>query len=451
MKGIPEPVAVWSVSWEPAADPRGPPFPALLASPGAMAFSGRTEDIERLTAAWKQARSGSAAAVLLSGEPGIGKTRLAAELAQRAHRQGALVLAGRCDDGLGVPFQPFAEALAWYCDHIAEPTVGGHPGELLRLSDHVGRVTPSARLPARTDPETDQYRLFDAVVSWLHGCADAQPVVLVLDDLQWATRPTLLMLRHVVSYGTDARLLIIATYRDTDVDRAHPMASMLADFWRRPGVDRVPISGLDHAETVELLERVGERAADENTIALASALLAETEGNPFFIGEVLRNLVESGGLIRRDGVWTSTVSVSELGIPEGIRDVLHQRLDRLGVGASEILECAAVVGREFEVGVVTKAADSDEGLVVDTIETALASRLVEEAGVDRFRFSHALVRQTLYERLSTSRRLRLHRRIAHHLEDEGRAVDRRTGVPLRRSRSTRRSTARGVLDAARGR
>src|SRR4029079_14687243 len=164
-----------------------------------------------------------------------------------------------------------------------------------------------------------------AVVSWLHGCADAQPVVLVLDDLQWATRPTLLMLRHVVSYGTDARLLIIATYRDTDVDRAHPMASMLADLWRRPGVDRVPISGLDHAEIIEPLQRVGERAADENMIALASALRAETEGNPFFIGEVLRNLVESGGLIRRDGVWTNTVSVSELGIPEGIRAGPHQR------------------------------------------------------------------------------------------------------------------------------
>ena len=214
----------------------------------------------------------------------------------------------------------------------------------------------------------------------------------------------------------------------------------------------MPISGLDHAETVELLERAGERAADENTIALASSLLAETEGNPFFIGEVLRNLL-----------WS----------PEGRSDV-QRRLDEHGVGfgarysrwasvtystsgwtvsesgATEILESRTpswVVSSRSEL--CTKAADSDEGLVVDTIETALASRLVEEAGVDRFRFLDVLVRQTLYERLSTSRRLRLHRRIAHHLEDEDRGVDRRTGVPLRRSRSTRRSTARGVLDAAR--
>ena len=386
-----------------------------------MAFSGRTEELGRLAAAWKQASRGSLSSVLLSGEPGIGKTRLAAETAQRAHREGALVLVGRCDEGLGVPFQPFAEALSWYCEHTPAPSLGKHAEDLVRLSDHVARWTPDARQPLRDDPETEQLRLFDAVLSWLTDCASAQPVLLVLDDLHWATRPTLQMLRHILSYGSDVRLLVIGTYRDTDVDRAHPLTPILAELWRRPGVERLAIDGLDHTETVELLERVGERAADDDTVALAAALLTETEGNPFFIGEVLRNLVESGGLVRRDGTWTSPLSISDLGIPEGIRDVLRARLDRLGSPTAEVLQCAAVVGREFDVEVVTNAADADERLVLDSVEAALSSRLIEEAGTDRFRFSHALVRQTLYDDISTSRRVRLHRRIAYDLEGTGRA------------------------------
>jgi predicted ATPase len=285
-----------------------------------------------LERAWRAVIDVGSTTLLLCGEPGVGKTRLAAEWARRAHAEGALVLYGRCESELSVPFQPFAEALGWYCEHVEDARFGRSPGELLRLNNRVGaRVAQTASSEAG-DPETAQYRLFEAVVSWLSEVAEDQPTLLVLDDLHWATRPTLLLLRFLIDRVGNSPLFVIATYRDTDLDRQHPLVQVLPDLRRLPNAERMVLRGLDESGVVALLERVGEQPADAQLHRLAAALVAETEGNPLFVGEVLRDLVESGALVRQDGRWAAASDLVDLELPEGVRAVIGQRLASWRIG-----------------------------------------------------------------------------------------------------------------------
>jgi class 3 adenylate cyclase len=411
LKGIPTPVVTWDVAWAPDRDAPLPLPHGLGDASQAMAFAGRAHELDVIGSAWDAARAGTPRAVFVSGEPGIGKTRLVAEQARRAHDDGALALLGHCDDELGVPFQPFAEVLDWYLVHADEVDTGRYPGDLARLSARIADRVPGAE-PLRADPETEQYRLFDAVVSWLAATCARQPVVLVVDDLHWATKPTLLLLRHALTHADDLALLVLATYRDTDLDRQHPLAAMLADFRRLPGVERLTLGGIGEAAAADLVAQLGDVGIDDPA-AFARVLHEETEGNPFFIGEVLRHLADTGALGPGRDVRTS---VGELGIPEGVKEVLGQRLDRLGADATDVLRAAAVIGREFDVGVLLAVSGHDEATTLATIERSVAARLLEEGDGDRCRFAHALVRGALEDEITTAVRLRLHLRVAEYLE-----------------------------------
>ena len=248
------------------------------------------------------------------------------------------------------------------------------------------------RIRSTRTPRAREYQLCEAVASWLLALAADQPVVMVLDDLQWATKPTLVMLRHLLRATADARLLVAVTYRDTDVDRQHPLGEMLIDLRKVGGVERVVLSGLDESGVVELLERVGRQDADDELVRFANALVVHTEGNPFFIGEVLRHLSETGVLVRRDGRWRSDRAIEDVGIPDGVKEVLGQRLARLGEPATSVLQVAAIVGRDFEFGTVVSASGKHEDAVLDSLDQTLVLRLVEETAPDRYRFSHTLVR-----------------------------------------------------------
>jgi class 3 adenylate cyclase len=411
LKGLPEPVVTWNVHWDALVD-EAPPLPSALAGArDAMALAGRTDELDVLGAAWAAARTGATRAVFVSGEPGIGKTRLVSECAQRANADGGLALLGHCDDELGVPFQPFAEMLDWYLAHVDDVVVGRYGSDLTRLSPRVGDRIAGAADPLRADPETEQYRLFDAVVSWVRELCAQQPLVLVVDDLHWASRPTLLLLRHVLTHCDDVALLVLVTYRDTDLDRQHPLASVLADFRRLPSVGRLVLSGIDDKAAADLVAQLGDVGLDDPA-GFARLLRAETEGNPFFIGEVLRHLADTGALAPGGGPTT----VVELGIPEGIREVLGQRLDRLGPEATDVLRAAAVIGREFDVAVLLAVSGHDEATTLATLERAVAARLVEEDEGDRYRFAHALVRSALEDEITIAVRLRLHVRVAEFLE-----------------------------------
>jgi tetratricopeptide (TPR) repeat protein len=411
LKGLPSATRVWGVRWSPAVD-EPLPFPSLLGRARSLQFAGRRHEMALMEQVWQSACQGHAGSMLVSGEPGIGKTRLASELAEQAHREGALVLYGRCTAELGMPYQPVAEALGWFCDHVADARFGRSPDELARLDKRV----PSSSEPVQGDPETAQYRLFEAVASWLEEVAESRPVMLVLDDLHWATRPTLLLVRHVIEQVIDARVCVVATYRNTDLDPQHALGAMLADFRRVPSIERIALDGLGPKDVRTLLGPVRSEGGDDRASDLAAAIHAETEGNPFFVNEVVRHLADTGVLQPSDFGWTTSVAVADVGIPEGVKEVVGQRLKRLGDEASVVLQGASVAGRDFTVAEVTAASDIAEPQVIAALEKACAAQLVAEVAADRFRFSHALVQSALADGISTTRRLRMHRAIAVHLE-----------------------------------
>jgi class 3 adenylate cyclase/tetratricopeptide (TPR) repeat protein len=421
LKGLPQPVGVCEVAWEPLPAP-SVPLPALLTDRGRI-FVGRERELERLGQLWKEATAGELRIALLAGEPGVGKTRLAAELAGRVSAEGATVLAGRCDEDLGVPYQPFVDALRHFVDHTPPEELAGrlgrYPGELVRLVPELGQRLPDdLPPPLRSDPETERYRLFDAVDGWLRGVSAEAPLLLVLDDLQWAAKPTLLLLRHVVRSAEPARLLIAATYRDTDIARGHPLTELLADLRRGRGAERLSLTGLDVPGVAAFLEEAAGHALSEEGGDLARAVWAETEGNPFFVVEVLRHLSEVGALERREGRWVATPALEVLGIPEGVRDVVGRRLSRLSEATNRALTLAAVVGLEFDPAVVAAAGGMGEDDLLAAVEEAAAARLVAEVpgAAPRNRFSHALVRATLYDELSAGRRVTFHRKVAEAIE-----------------------------------
>jgi class 3 adenylate cyclase/tetratricopeptide (TPR) repeat protein len=410
------------VAWEALGGSRGRtgvPFPGLLAVGHSTGYVGREQLLGHLEEARQQATAGACRAVLLCGEPGIGKTRTAAEVAQAAFAEGAIVLYGRCDEEIGAPYQPFAEALDWHTSHVDEPVLGRHPGELIRLQPLLGARTVGLPAPVSSDPRSEEYLLFEATRSWLVELSRQQPVVLVLDDLHWASKPVLLLLRHVlrlaVAEGDGVRLLVLGTYRDTELGRSHALAGVMADVRRLPGVAQLTIAGLSVAEVAELLSQAAGHALDDDGRRLAEILHAETEGNPFFVGEVLRHLVETGTVRRHDNRWVVANS-GMVAVPEGVRDVVGRRLGRLAAQANDMLSVAAVVGRDFDVELLTALHDVPEDSLLDALDEAVQAGLVQETGADRYRFAHVLVQVTLYEELSATRRRRLHRRVGEALE-----------------------------------
>jgi DNA-binding SARP family transcriptional activator len=391
--------------------------PALLAERDGV-FVGRGGELARLESVWDAAGALGARIVLIAGEPGVGKTRLAAELADRAARD-APVLAGRCDEDLGVPYQPFVEALREYVARAAPTTLraglGRWAGELTRLVPEIAELLDDLDPPLRADPETERHRLFEAVASWLAAAGAGGRVLVLLDDLHWAPRPTLQLLRHVTRSPLTAALVVVATYRDTETGRGHPLTALLADLRRQPGVERMHLDGLAEAAVAELLRG----AAPDSPVdpALSRTIHAETEGVPFFVLEVLRHLVETGTLCSP----AARLHLEEAGLPDGVREVMGRRLTRLGVGTVEVLRLAAVVGAEFDPAVVRAAGGHDEDTVLDALEEAGAARLIVEVGgpVPRYRFAHALVRATVLDELTAARRAAWHRRVAVALEEIG--------------------------------
>ncbi|MDQ1508025.1 MAG: hypothetical protein QOD57_5752, partial [Actinomycetota bacterium] len=274
---------------------------------------------------------------------------------------------------------------------------------------------PGLAAPVRTDPETERYRLFDAVAAWLAAASAEDPVLLVLDDLQWAAKPTLLLLRHVVR-AAGGRVLVLCTYRDTELTHDHPLVELVADLRRQGGVERLSVGGLDDVGVAAFVEQASGGTLDDAGLALARAVYEETEGNPFFVREVLRHLAETGAVERQEGGWTTRVPVEQLGIPEGVREVVGRRLSRLSSDTNHALRVAAVVGPEFELGVVQAAGDLNEETLLGAVEEAADARLVTEVSATRLRFAHALVRATLYESLTAARQVTLHRKAAEAIE-----------------------------------
>ncbi|MGC2652349.1 MAG: BTAD domain-containing putative transcriptional regulator, partial [Mycobacterium sp.] len=373
-----------------------PSLPAVLTGPGP--FVGRGHELGRLLSTWQSALAGGVCAMLIAGEPGVGKTRLAGEWSQQAYEQGAVVLYGRCDEDLGAPYQPFAEALRTLVPCLGTDRLRGLRGveALLALVPGLTDVVPDLAAPTRADPDTERYALFDAVVALLDVASVAEPVVLILDDLHWAAKPTLLLLRHILRFGERARVQIVGTYRSTDLDRSHPLAAMLADLHRDGTANRLQLGGLDEHDVTEYVAEAGYDDED-----LARALASVTGGNPFFLIEALRHVDESGGR------WAPST------LPQGVREAVSRRLSRLPAETNKALAAAAVVGSRFALELVERVVGDD---LIDAFDEAAKAGIVIEEPGGHYRFNHALVRQSLLAELASMRRMRLHQRIATTLE-----------------------------------
>ena len=418
LKGLPDPVAVATVGWEPPdVSPAGSAFPPRLARQAPLPFSGRTPELDRLTELWKRAANGEKWLVTISGEAGIGKTRLVAELARWVYDGGGTVLFGHSDEEVGIPFQAFVEALEQHAPSVRSAAdLGRYPGDLARLAPDLALQVPDLQPALEGDPETERYRLLEAVASWLAATSRSTPVLFILDDLHWADRPTLLLLRHLMRSTELARVLFVGTYRHTDVDRTDPLGEVLSDLRREYTVDRVQLTGLDVSGISELLTKAAGQMVDPRVDELAQALWSETEGHPFFLQEIILHLLETGRVVQRDGVWTTDLEIGDLGIPEGIRDVVGRRLSRLSDSANQLLSIGSVIGPTLDVDLLVEVSSLPGTQVLDALEEAMGAALLRELDADTFEFTHALVRSTLYEELSATRRVRIHRQIAEALE-----------------------------------
>ncbi len=382
----------------PASDFERPALPAPLSSAGP--FVGRGDELARLGTVWARAAEGAPQALLLAGEPGVGKSRLAAECARAAHEGGGLVLYGRCDEELGAPLQPFIEALRTLAPALGPARLRDVRGidELGRLVPELGELLPDAAPSVRADPDSERYALFDATTELLCAASGEAPTLLVLDDLHWAGKTTLSLLRHLLRNAKDARLLVLGTYRDTELARTHPLAAMLADLRRERTADKLTLGGLEPDDVAAYLRAIG-----NHDRALGRELAEVTSGNPFFLIEALRHVEESGG------TWEPG------SLPEGVREATGRRLSQLSDAANDALSVAAVAGTSFDLALVERVCDAE--LLDEMGEAVQAGLVIEEAGtLGQFRFAHALVRQVLLAELVTLKRVRLHRTIAELLE-----------------------------------
>ena len=397
-------------------------LPGSLRLTSAFPFVGRTGELERLRMLMPCAEGEGRRVVLVGGEAGSGKSRLVREFAVEAARDGALVLCGACDAVVRTPYGPFVEALDQLTRSI-DPTelravLGTGGGEVTRLLPDLTLRVGDLPAPVEADPDTERHRLHTAVTGLLTGVSRGRPLLLVLEDGHWADAPTLLLLRHLARSAGDARVLVLATFRDTEADIPGVLTETLADLRRSEDIVRLRLEGLSRDDVDEFVRRAAGGSLGPELHELAVSIYALTEGNAFLVCELWRALIETKAVEALDGTFRVVRPPAELGTPESVREVVSQRLARLAPRTSDLLELAATAGSEFDLDLVRRAAGPGEGELLDSVEEAVRSGMIDEIPSPglAYRFTHELVRRALYDRLSAVRRAELHLRIGEALE-----------------------------------
>ncbi|HYZ80266.1 MAG TPA: AAA family ATPase [Solirubrobacteraceae bacterium] len=380
----------------------------------------RLDEVARCFGAFERVRRGELHTVFIVGEPGIGKTRLAAEVADMVHRSGATVLCGRCDAELGVPYQPFVEVMTHYARFAPPELLAQHRArygrELARLVPELGGPALAPGGTPEQSREENRHVMFAAVAGLLRTAALQRPLALMLDDLQWADRPTLLMLKYLLLNPEPIGALVVGTYRSTEVARAQPLAELLLELRREPGVEQIELTGLEPNQCVAMAVEIAEEDLDSSGLEFVRALGQATNGNPFFLGEIVRSLKESGGVTR--AAHDGSTDGGAVDVPQSVRETIARRVAGLGERVEQALRAASVIGREFDVELLARMVGVEEEQLIDVLDVADAAELITEVpGIGmRYSFVHPLIPPALYEQLGGGRRRRLHRQALEGLE-----------------------------------
>ncbi len=376
-------------------------------------FVGRQREMEQLKTALKEALAGRGRMLMLAGHPGIGKTRTAQELAAAAEEHGARTFWGWCYEGEGAPpYWPWVQIIRSYVNQtdpeqlLTEMGSGASP--ISGIVPEVRAVVPDLEPVPSLEPEQARFLLFDSVSNFLKSVSDSRPLLLVIDDLHWADRSSLLLLEFLARQLGESQILLVGTYRDMELSRKHPLSETLAQLTRESTFQQVLLRGLSYEDTGRFIETIADVRPSPS---VTETIFTHAEGNPFFMREVARFLADSGNL-RADEIG----GPQDVRVPAGVREVIGQRLNRLSDQCNRMLTVASVIGREFSLDLIQSLMEQDS--IVELLEQAVEAHVLDEVQgeVGRYEFAHALFRQTLAEELTITRRVHLHAQIAEALE-----------------------------------
>jgi class 3 adenylate cyclase/tetratricopeptide (TPR) repeat protein len=442
LKGIDAPWQVYEVPWVDAADS------GVLSGRERTPYVGRPRERARLLQAAERARDGAGSLVLIGGEAGVGKSRLVQETADEARRLGMNVFTGHCVDQQGAPpylptIEHLEEAARNLTPEALREALGENAPEIAKLMPELRARYSDIPEPVSLPPEQERRYLLHGIAEFVGRNARRNPILLVFEDLHWADESTLLLVQHLAQRVSEIPLLAIGTYRDTELRPGRPLAAVLPELLRQRLADEIVLSRMDEEGVTQLLQgRAGRKPPPE----LVALVFSETEGNPFFVEEVFRHLLEAGKLFDASGEWLSGVQIADTEVPRSVGLVIGQRLERVSDDCRRILTIAALAGKTFRFDLLVGFQGVDEDDLLDALEEATRASLVEDVSADRearYAFVHEQIRQTLLSLLSTARRQRLHLRmgdalealhgsdaeqhapeIAHHLYQAGAAADR---------------------------
>jgi tetratricopeptide (TPR) repeat protein len=410
LKGFPTPWRLWDVVW--VRESTGPKEPVFVA---------REAQLSLLRERVASAIDGHGSLVLIGGEPGVGKTSLVRRVISEAETRGALAVFGRCYESEGsVAYSPFVEmleqALSLMPPDVVREDMADDAPEIARMVPELRRRFPDIPDALEIPPEQQRRYFFNAVSSFIARGAARFPLVLMMDDIHWADESTLLLIEHIAQLVPDHRILAIGTYRDVELEVSRPLAASLERMVRAQTIERIHLERFGVDDVAAMIEALAGRTPPR---AIVDAVHSETEGNPFFVGEVFRHFVEEGRVFDEAGDFRADLQIDELDVPESVRLVVGRRLQRLGAEPQKALAAAAVIGRAFSFNLLEQVTEVQTSTLLDIVDDAEAARVLdseERDGEVVFSFAHELIRQTLLSGLSVLRRQRLHLAVADAIE-----------------------------------